>query len=346
MPSIIYHYPCPDGAFAALAAHLALQPASAAPLLYFPLTTWAKPAELSAIAAAVPAGDAVLLLDISGGRDFVAALCARAASVTLIDHHKAAFELLAEFGGAPPAAFASHCALDASGCALALRHLAPPGLPPALAHAFALVEDGDLFRHALPASLGFNAGLAELKLEYDANKNPGLWAALLALDPQALAASGSALLARQAEARAEERARAFAVRVPLATEAGGGAPAHLECLAVLTAHPELRSEAGAELAALSAERGLAPAGLIAYVEAGAGEGNIKVSLRSTGDLDVATVCRVYGGNGHKVRWAVAVAGGRVGREHCALNDNSHTNPNTHTHPAECRQLHSGQGSRV
>ena len=318
MPTVIYHYPCPDGAFAALAAHLhlALQPASVTPLRYVALTTWAKPAELASIAAATPEDDAVYLLDISGGREFVTALCARASAVHLIDHHKSALELLAELGSGAPANLKAHCALDASGCALALRHLPPrTALSPPLALAFALVEDGDLYRHALPDSRGFSAGLAELKLEYDAAKNPDLWRALQALDPAALAASGSALLARQAEARAEERARAFAVRVPLAAEAGGGgggAPAHLECLAVLTAHPELRSDAGNELAALSAERGLAPAGLIAYVEAGAGEGAIKVSLRSTGDLDVADVCRVYGGNGHKVRVKASSGGGQWG----------------------------------
>ena len=110
MPFVIYHYPCADGVMAALAAHLA-HPNST----FFPLTNWAKPAEKEAIVAAIPATDTVYLLDITGGADLVRALCARAASVVLLDHHKAAFELLEELGAggaALPANLVSHCALE------------------------------------------------------------------------------------------------------------------------------------------------------------------------------------------------------------------------------------------
>ena len=38
-----------------------------------------------------------------------------------------------------------------------------------------LVEDGDLWRWALPDSREFHAGVAALNLEYDVNKNPGIF---------------------------------------------------------------------------------------------------------------------------------------------------------------------------
>ena len=331
MPCVIYHYPCQDGVFAALAAFLGLKEKGA--LTFCPLTTWAKPAEKDAIVSSCAAGDSVYLLDISGGSAFVRALCAKASGVYLLDHHKAAFELLEELeaSGGLPATLHPTLSLVKSGCMLAYEHFQAPAT---LLPLFSLVQDNDLFTHALPGSQALAAALGALKLELDPAKAPSLWDALLALDHGALIASGTALLQQQAATRAAEREAAFSVRIPAADAA---APP-LQCLALISAHPDLRSEAGAELAALSAQRGLAPAGVVAYVEEGMGEGMLKVSLRSTGELDVALVCKAFGGNGHR---CVGSRAGTAGLASQPLKPPPHTYtpPPPHTHTAqECCQL--------
>ena len=61
------------------------------------------------------------------------------------------------------------------------------------------MEDGDLWRWALPDSQAFHAGLAALRLEYHAGRNPGIWQQL-AQDPdpklRAMAQHDLALAAR------------------------------------------------------------------------------------------------------------------------------------------------------
>ena len=310
MPSCIYHYPCPDGVLAALAFYLAHK---GQPVHFHPLTTWAKEPEREALLAAIPAQDTVYVVDISGSAAFLSSLCAKAGRVVLLDHHKAAFQVLEELGAGRPGNLEAVLDLQRSGCMLALDHFQLTAAPYSLLggseaaaarlqQLYALAQDADLFRWSLPGSHAFAAALGALKLEYNPAKAPALFTTLLELDPQALTASGTALLAEQAATRAAEREAAFAVRIPTADAA-----APLECLAIVTAHPDLRSEAGNELASLSAARGMAGAAVVAYVEAGAGEGCIKVSIRSLGELDVANVCKVHGGNGHKVS-----GGGRGG----------------------------------
>ena len=51
------------------------------------------------------------------------------------------------------------------------------------------IEDGDLWRWALPQAKAFYAGLTALNLEYDANKNPEIFDKLLGLTSEQLIAS-------------------------------------------------------------------------------------------------------------------------------------------------------------
>lgn len=48
------------------------------------------------------------------------------------------------------------------------------------------VEDGDLWRWQVPGSKEFYSGLSLLSLEYDVNKNPGIFDTLVQLDPEEL----------------------------------------------------------------------------------------------------------------------------------------------------------------
>ena len=45
------------------------------------------------------------------------------------------------------------------------------------------LQDADLWRWALPESKAFHAGFCSLRLNWDANANPGIWSQLLQLSP-------------------------------------------------------------------------------------------------------------------------------------------------------------------
>lgn len=64
----------------------------------------------------------------------------------------------------------------------------PQDLTPAQLQLFRYIEDADLWRWRLPDSKAFHAGLMNLGLEFDANKNPRVFDMLLAQTPEALIA--------------------------------------------------------------------------------------------------------------------------------------------------------------
>lgn len=158
----------------------------------------------------------------------------------------------------------------------------------------------DLWLHALPHSKAFSAGLGDMKLEYNANANPGLWDALLALDADAVIVRGRTALVAKEAAIAADVARSFEVVIPYEHAGSAGT---MRCLAVLTELPEFRSDTGNVLAAKAAAAGLAAASAVAYVELGMGAEaaarTYKVSLRSVGEVDTTAVSKHYGGGGHR-----------------------------------------------
>jgi oligoribonuclease NrnB/cAMP/cGMP phosphodiesterase (DHH superfamily) len=83
-------------------------------------------------------------------------------SVTVIDHHKTAFEMF-ERPAEGSVTFAIggcsiHLDMDRSGATMALDHWKPTGLTDAQRQLFLYVEDGDLWRWKLPHSREFYAG--------------------------------------------------------------------------------------------------------------------------------------------------------------------------------------------
>ena len=351
---IIYHYPCPDGVFGALGAYLHFSVVNPAQSLRFcPLTVWSKPEEREALVSTISKDEDVFLIDFSGGIPFMTALCGAASSVTLLDHHADTAESLPTFlASSPPSNFHHTMDMARSGAQLSwdFFNLGEPTFAAfkgseegakRMQSVFALIQDNDLFLHKLPGSKAFTAGFAELKLEYNPAKNPSIWSTLLALDAPTLIATGTALLEEQAAIRAKEREGAFAVAVP----SPEGTPT-LKCLALITQYPDLRSMAGNELAELSKSKGMAHASAICYTEAGAGEGVIKVSLRSVGDCDIMVVARHHGGGGHKVRVGVFVQWALV---YCFTRIQSLYSLHTYHHPpapflkTECRELHCAVG---
>ncbi len=293
------------GALGAFLNFTVVNPAQS--LRFFPLTVWSKEPEREALVSSITKDEAVFLVDFSGGIPFMTALCNAASSVTLLDHHADTAEALPTFlSNNPPANFHHTMDMARSGAMLSwdFFNLGEPTLAAfkgseeaakRTRSVFEYIQDNDLFHHKLAGSKAFTAGFAELKLEYNPAKNPGIWSTLLALNAPTLIATGTALLEEQAAIRAKEREASFVVSIPTPE----GTPA-LKCLALITQYPDLRSMAGNELAELSLSKGLAHASAICYTEAGAGEGVIKVSLRSVGDCNIMTVARHHGGGGHKV----------------------------------------------
>ena len=86
-----FHYPCPDGVFAAYACSLGLQEEPT----WLPLTVFASTASRLELCKRFTKHDTLYLVDFSGGVEFIAAACKAAKRVVVIDHHKTAAEDLA-----------------------------------------------------------------------------------------------------------------------------------------------------------------------------------------------------------------------------------------------------------
>lgn len=322
---VAYHHPCPDGVFGALAAHLffvkAAQLPSDATLTFLPQRVEAAP---SAVDASVTE---LYMVDWIGSVENVRLWAASADRVTLLDHHKTSMDALASVELPPNVE--NRCALEHSGATLAWNHFAAKldsaadvelrerVFTPALHELFLNVEDRDLWRNAVPDSKAVSTAIALLNYNFDATANAQLFDELLALNLDTLREIGTRQLHTTAAIVKNELSKSFEVLL-----GGGSLPfAVPKCLAVLTEEKQLRSEIGNELAQKSAAAGLAPMGVVAYVESALGNDSmLKVSLRSIGDLDTTPISLHYHGGGHQnassfnisksqfTRWRKAAAG--------------------------------------
>ncbi|RVW68793.1 hypothetical protein CK203_060973 [Vitis vinifera] len=80
--AVLYHYPCPDGAFAALAAHLYLR-ATSTPTLFFPNRVYSP---VSTHHLPLPQISHLYLLDFAGPPDFLPQVSPNVPQVTVLDH--------------------------------------------------------------------------------------------------------------------------------------------------------------------------------------------------------------------------------------------------------------------
>lgn len=292
---ILYHCPCNDGAYAALAAHLHFgREGGTSRPRYVPhrVTT-----PLSLDALALTGTETVYLLDYVGPTGFAAAVATRAARCVVLDHHKTARDALPSEADWPPTLEAT-LDMNRSGAGIARDHFDPP-LTPSQASAFAAVQDGDLWRWALPQSRAFYAGLAAASLPFDGGPAT-TFDALAGLDFDATVAVGETRLAGQDAAVHALADSAFVVALG-GSNTPSPPPSHT-CLAVhvSTDQAGLRSALGNELAARSAAQGRRAVGAVAYRERDmSGSPSIKVSLRSIGEEeDTTLVSTAHGGGGH------------------------------------------------
>ncbi|KAF6144558.1 hypothetical protein GIB67_006050 [Kingdonia uniflora] len=181
--AVLYHYPCPDGAFAALAAHLYFS-ATSLPVLYFPNTVY-NPIK----AEDLPLDDIndLYLLDFSGPSGFIQKISPRVGRVIILDHHKTALEMFRE-----QSLFDDNVVkvidIKRSGATIAYdyfknkfieqgigREFVPQDKVEKVNKLFNYVEDGDLWRWNLPDSKAFSSGMKDLNIGFNVKSNPALF---------------------------------------------------------------------------------------------------------------------------------------------------------------------------
>ncbi|VFQ74894.1 unnamed protein product [Cuscuta campestris] len=316
--AVLYHYPCPDGAFAALAAHLyfsslpATTAAATPPPLFFPNTVYAplRPGDLP-----ISQIDCVYLLDFVGPPCFLRHLSSLVRRVIVLDHHKTALEMLGAETYAGGEVF-KVIDMDRSGATIAYDYFLEKLLTATtrdshngaandgsldrgirefrrLRRLFEYIEDRDLWRWKLPDSKAFSNGLDDLKIEFNARSNPSLFDQSCSLDLDSLISQGKMTISRKQKLIDDSLERSFIIAL------GGGTFGH--CLAVnADALFELRSELGNQLAIKSRELKLRGIGAVIYkVHDLKNDEVVKISLRSVDSEDTTPISQKYGGGGHR-----------------------------------------------
>ncbi|KAF2946389.1 uncharacterized protein [Oryza sativa Japonica Group] len=311
--AVLYHYPCPDGAFAALAAHLYFS-AAALPVCFFPNTVY-DPIRSDAL----PFDEIkdVYLLDFVGPPGFVTDIAPKVESVTILDHHKTAFESLC---GNPTLGENVNKVIDMqrSGATIAFDFFSnklltigsslwnhrsgnsfngvkylPDNKLETVHKLFKFIEDGDLWRWTIPNSKAFSSGLKDLDIEFDVNINRKLFDQLLELDPEEVISRGQATLSHKQKLIDECLEKSYEIAL--------GCGRFGNCLAVnADAISNLRSELGNQLADKSRNLNLRSIGAVVYKVPELNNDNmLKISLRSLNEEDTTSISKEYGGGGHR-----------------------------------------------
>lgn len=158
---------------------------------------------------------------------------------------------------------------------------------------FKFIEDADLWRWALPFSNAFSSGLKDMNIEYDVNVNSALFDQLLALDPDLIIAHGQDTLLHKQELIDKVLEQSYEISL--------GSGRFGCCLAVdADSVSNLRSELGHQLADKSRNLKLRGIGAVVYKVPELNNDRIlKISLRSLGSEDTTPISQEYGGGGHR-----------------------------------------------
>lgn len=250
-PLVLYHGKCLDGMTAAWAVRKALGDVD-----YVPVSHGDAPPDV--------AGRDVVIVDFSYRRAVMEAMALKARSLLVLDHHRSA---QADLAGLPFAIFD----MERSGAGMAWDWFHPGQPRPALVN---LVEDGDLWRHALQGSKEF-----QLRLEMEP-MNFANWDRIAGMSKQELEAfitEGSVLK------------RAFDGEIVALLEDCYAVTLAGETGLAVNASARYNSALGHHLAIKSGSFGMVWRQL---------DGALKISLRSCGDYDVARLAVRFGGGGH------------------------------------------------
>eukprot|EP00252_Welwitschia_mirabilis_P021872 TRINITY_DN5730_c0_g1_i1.p1 TRINITY_DN5730_c0_g1~~TRINITY_DN5730_c0_g1_i1.p1 ORF type:complete len:320 (+),score=60.88 TRINITY_DN5730_c0_g1_i1:202-1161(+) len=297
--AVLYHYPCPDGAFAALAAYLYFS-ALRKPVRFYPNIVY-NPIKIEDL----PFSDfeAVYLLDMVGPDGFVKDLSLKAKRVVILDHHLTAVKRFK----ADEYAFQNiHCIIDMRRSAATVAYdyfteklqsekkllLVAKKDKQRVHTLFKYVEDADLWRWSLFDSKAFSTGLKKMKIEMSAVKNTGLFQQLLKLNPRQLIEKGRRAMSETSKMITTLIENSFPIRL------GHGRFGQCLALEVDKYIANHRSELGHALASKSCSLNMRPIGAIAYSVQEIGNDKLKVSLRSLGAEDTAKISEAYKGGGH------------------------------------------------
>ncbi|KAI4347341.1 hypothetical protein L6164_008159 [Bauhinia variegata] len=308
--AILYHYPCPDGAFAALAAHLYFK-ATSLPALFFPNTVY-RPLRTEDLPLH-EIGD-VYLIDFVGHSGFVQEISSKVSRVVILDHHKTALENLGTETSVGENVF-KVIDMEKSGATIAFDYFKDKLMNPDTIYGragvninyglvlnefervrplFQYIEDGDIWRWKLQSSKAFSSGLKDLNIEFDAQLNPSLFEQLLSLDLDSVINQGMVSLSHKQKLIDDCLSRSYEIAL--------GEGAHGHCLAVDADHAlsELRSELGNQLAKKSQNLKLRGIGAVVYkVPELVNDEMLKVSLRSLDNEDTTRISKGFGGGGHR-----------------------------------------------
>ncbi|CAM8972527.1 unnamed protein product [Rhodiola kirilowii] len=299
--AILYHYPCPDGAFSALAAHLYFS-ATSTPAVFFPNTVYSP---LRAVDLPLHEIDDVYLLDFVGPTGFVEEISSKVSRVIILDHHKTALETLGGTGCDIGTNVLKVLDMNRSGATIAYDYFkeklegkrSPTDPNTSLSRCtevvlaeyrrvrqlFEYIEDGDLWRWKLKDSKAFSSGLKDLSIEFNANLNPSLFKELLSLNLESIIKNGMESLSKKQKLIDGILDQSFEISI------GGGSFG--KCLAVIAdSIPELRSELGHQLATKSQNFNLRGIGAVVYkVPELDNDDIVKISLRSIESEDTTLI---------------------------------------------------------
>jgi len=292
-----------DGAFSALAAHFRFQGLSNIDVKFVPHTTFVA---LSLEGNPLFTKEAeCYLLDYMGPEGFIPNLASMVKKVTLIDHHKTAFESidLLKKENKLPSNVEIVLAMEKSGSTLSYDFfnnertlIEDPSKRKTMEEIYALVEDNDLFRRVLPNTKEFVLGIDLKKLDFDVNKNENLFQQLQSIVPKQAIEEGIIESKVMEKIISEELQKTFKVALGGLNEEKKAMFG--ECLGVITSYPKYRSDMGHEMATISETQGLRGIAIIFYEEAELGESKWRVSLRSVKKEDTTIISKHFGGGGH------------------------------------------------
>ncbi|CAH8363574.1 unnamed protein product [Eruca vesicaria subsp. sativa] len=300
--AVLYHYPCHDGVFAALAAHLYFS-ANSIPSLFFPNKVY-SPITISQL----PLQDIshLYLLDFAGPPGFVQQVSPKVDTVVILDHHKTAIEDLADVS-LTCKNVTTVLDITRSGATIAFDYFTQKLMEESrgncremsdfkrMRRVFEYIEDADIWKWNLPESKEFNSGIIDLEIEYSFNQNSSLFEQLLSLDHDSVIKKGKESLTRKRKLIQEALEQSYEIVL------GGDEQEFGRCLAVNADDiAELRSELGNQLAENSKNRRLRGIGAVVYrVPELEDETELKISLRSVEEEDTTVVSKRFGGGGHK-----------------------------------------------
>jgi len=301
---VLYHCPCPDGIYAALAAYLRFSGCPNIELKFIPHSTFIP---LPFVEENLfSANNEVYLLDYCGPNNFISRISKIVKRVILIDHHKTAEEQInnLESQNNKPPNLEVFMRMDMSGATLAWEYfdkekkLLNDDLKKRseLQQFYRYIEDNDLWKKELPLTNNFKNGFGYLQLDYDINSNPKIFDQILNLKFDEVVEAGRKITDEKNSEIEEEIKNSFEIKLGLDQNNNA---LFGNCLAVITKLAQYRSDMGNILAIKSNSLGLRGIGAVCYKEPKMDESLIKISLRSIDDEDTTQISQHYEGGGHK-----------------------------------------------